>query len=608
MTGELYYSGVEKTYPSEEEIQAKRAQVAENIFTMRRATRFPLKKRIKDIKKMIELSGFKPKSFNLSGKTIDEVAGSPPNLSGLSAFGQGVLSEVDRYVAGAKQIATDDPERLKQIAQEREAVERRTAQMKSYRPGMTFAGQAFPYLVVPARTMLQAVTSGTALGATEYADKPYQRPINTLTGGSLGLFGNVVSRVLLKPFEKPKSFLSPEQQKVLNFWKKNFDMEFSPGQSTGSRVKAGVESALESHPLTAGESQVRQLKQQKIINRVAAKSIGQDSEYLTADVLKAANADLSNVFDRIYDTDRVFKFPKARAVTKKDSVAANIIEPELGGTPVSPAETEISARLRTYMSATGMTPDDVFKLPVMQKLVRGIGQRGEITSQEWKQIRREFNTAITYNLTSDKGVREFGFALSDVRNIAEKYIKKQLSGKEQADLAKANRQYSNLLTLIGNRGKDNRVVNEVTGNVSAVKLATQLTKDDFKGMKMNAGDRAEDNLLYQIGKLGKAFANIGDSGTATRSSVMATATPAAVAGAGTFAATGDVVAAAGAATLPGALMYGSGKIYTAPWIDQALKSGLLTKKQAENIRRITTQGMFSLKESVEEQIEERFAP
>jgi len=186
----------------------------------------------------------------------------------------------------------------------------------------------------------------------------------------------------------------------------------------------------------------------------------------------------------------------------------------------------------------------------------------------------------------------------------EEHVKKQLNVLEKRELDLANYQYGNYLSLVGKGQKDNRVVNEVTGNLRPKMLAAELTKRDMEGFRFGAKGRGKDELS-RVGKYGKAFPDIGDTGTATRSAVLGTAIPMAGMAATTYMATGDPIKTATAALSVPLAISGVGRTYLSPIIQKMLTSGVIDKAAAKALASRLPGGMLGVSQSNKE---EPFAP
>ena len=585
---------------SPELLDKKRRAVARNIIRIRASDHIPFKVRLADIKDHIESNNLDPKSFNIYAKTETEIAGVMPS-SGTEALVQGVKGEANRFAEGVRQMMTNDPAQLQAIRERREAVERDVARAKEFYPMSTGVGQVAPYFLAPGSTIPRATLSGMLIGGGSYTPEGETRLENTAIGGTVGAFTNIAGRLLLKPFKKPRNENSPEQNRVIADLEKE-GFIWLPGDKRGDGVSKQVEGALRSYPGTSSVIMRNERHNQKILNKLAAKSIGEKAEFLTPEVFIAAKSRITGKFNKIFDTDRVFNFKRPARLAKKGDLPkdkfARMREDN------HPIQNEIADEIEEYMTLMKKeNREDILRIPEIRQLQEAV-ENQVLTSQQYMAIKRRLYNKIEQEYTSKDGDRRLAITLGKVVKKVEEHVKKQLNVLEKRELDLANYQYGNYLSLVGKGQKDNRVVNEVTGNLRPKMLAAELTKRDMEGFRFGAKGRGKDELS-RVGKYGKAFPDIGDTGTATRSAVLGTAIPMAGMAATTYMATGDPIKTATAALSVPLAISGVGRTYLSPIIQKMLTSGVIDKAAAKALASRLPGGMLGVSQSNKE---EPFAP
>ena len=600
MTAELEIS-LQKAPKGEDPkvLDEKRLKVARNIIRIRATDTIPFKERLKDIKFEIENNGLNPKSFNVYAKTQREIAGVMPS-SGTEALVQGVKGEANRFAEGFRQMMTDDPEQLQAIQERREAVERDVARAKEFYPVSTGAGQVAPYALAPGSTIPRAMLSGMLIGGSSYTPEGESRVDNALTGGTVGALTNIAGRLLLKPFKKPKNENSPEQNRVIADLEKE-GFIWLPGDKRGDGVSKQVESALRSYPGTSSAIMKNEKHNQKILNRLAARSIGEKTDFLTPEVFIAAKSRITGKFNKIFNTDRVFNFKRPARLAKKGDLPKDKFTRMRDDN--HPIQNEIADEIEEYMTLMEKNREDILSISEIRELQEAI-EKQVLTSQQYMVIKRRLHNKIEQEYTSKDGDRRLAITLGNVVKKVEKHVKNQLNVLEKRQLELANYQYGSYLSLVGKGQKDNRVVNEVTGNVRPKMLANEMSKRDMEGFRFGVRGKDKDPL-NRVAKYGKAFPDIGDSGTATRGAVLGTAIPMAGAGTTAYMATGDAVTAGTAAVAMPAAISVIGRGYLSPIVQKMLTSGIIDRQAANALTSRLPGMMLGVSQSNKE---EPFAP
>lgn len=259
-------------------------------------------------------------------------------------------------------------------------------------------------------------------------------------------------------------------------------MRLLPGQETGSKALQQLEAKLESSPWTSGPINDLKAGNQSVLNRAAAKSIGETGDTVDSNVLAHANERLGGVFDNVGDPSRITIVDPAKTKAVIDGIDQD-------------AEGLINGSVRDN---------------ALVKRLETLTQTGGVNGQQLRQLSSKLGKAAYKQMGGPDGDRDLGQALYGVKNHVDDLIEGGLTGDEQATYAAARQQYRNLMLLTSRTG----IVNPNTGNVAGVSLASKLQQADKSGFLY--GRNQSD--LYNAARFSQAFKPVvGDSGTSTRS-------------------------------------------------------------------------------------------
>lgn len=259
-------------------------------------------------------------------------------------------------------------------------------------------------------------------------------------------------------------------------------MRLLPGQQTGSKALQQLEAKLESSPWTSGPINDLKAGNQSVLNRAAAKSIGETGDTVDSNVLARANERLGGVFDNVGDPSRITIVDPAKTKAVIDGIDQD-------------AEGLINGSVRDN---------------TLVKRLETLTQTGGVNGQQLRQLSSKLGKAAYKQMGGPDGDRDLGQALYGVKNHVDDLIEGGLTGDEQATYAAARQQYRNLMLLTSRTG----IVNPNTGNVAGVSLASKLQQADKSGFLY--GRNQSD--LYNAARFSQAFKPVvGDSGTSTRS-------------------------------------------------------------------------------------------
>lgn len=260
--------------------------------------------------------------------------------------------------------------------------------------------------------------------------------------------------------------------------------KMTPGQATGSRALQQFEAKLESQPMTSGAFNEIKANNQKVLNRIGAASIGEKSDTLDSTTL-------SKALDRISNTYKMVANDKPRTINPDDFLG------RLG---------------KVESDYEGLLPTSIADNPLVKRLYN-YANSGEATGRQLQDLASKLGKAANNQMTTANGDRQVGMALFEVKDMVDDLLESGLKGKTLKKFSEARGQYRNLMLLTQRGG----VINPSSGDLSGNALAGLLQQKDRKGFLFGNND----SDLYAAARFAQSFRPIvGDSGTATRSTVM----------------------------------------------------------------------------------------
>lgn len=444
-----------------------------------------------------------------SPATSNDPSGVPHPADEVGPFQAGLISagrEADKFIKTAQSgwaRLTGNDARRAEIAAEDEANDEAFARLAERRPVATTLGAIAPYLMIPAGYVAGGVgrgiakvapRAGQALAGSQIADAAL---VGALTGGARygdetsalsgtlgGAAGGAIAKGVGKIISPNLNSLTPSQARIAGE-AQSLGARLTPGQATGSDVLRRLEAGMQSFPVTSGAIASVKAGNQGLLDRAAAKAVGETSENISDDVLSQAQQRLSGIYKMVADDTKV------------------------------PLGQSFGASLRNVMQdADGVLLKPLDADPMFAKVMEK-AQAGETTRRELQSLASKLGKRITSLMRSDAGDRDLGLALAQVKNSVDDALEGSLNGATKATFGKARAEYRNLMTLM-----KPGVVNEQSGHVSGPMLANSLRRTD-KSFRFNRDGAAGDAVDMRVmARFAKAFPDIvGDSGTATRLSV-----------------------------------------------------------------------------------------
>lgn len=309
------------------------------------------------------------------------------------------------------------------------------------------------------------ITPGQAGAQTTVTATPQAR----MTGGG-PTFGTVG--------EDASAGLTAAQRQVMQQGQA-LGMRVTPGQATGSRALQQFEAKLESQPMTSGPFNAIRANNAGVVNRAAARAIGETGNSVDSTVLDRAAQRIGAVFEDAGDD------------------VARAIDP---GQFLQNYQT-IQADVRGLVNGFD-------RHPLVEDLTR-FAEQGTATGEQLQSLTSKLGKAAYKNMTTPSGDRDLGMALYQVKDYVDELLQQGMSRARAQTFQEARTQYRNLMLLTSRTS----VVNPSTGNVSGSSLANVLQLKDRSGFAY--GRNASD--MYNAARFAQAFKPIvGDSGTATR--------------------------------------------------------------------------------------------
>lgn len=327
-----------------------------------------------------------------------------------------------------------------------------------------------PQAMVDAESGAQAgAAAQVAPGTAEATNAVTAAPELRVTGGGPN-FGTVG--------EDASAGLTDPQRRVMERFQA-MGGRMTPGQATGSRSLQQFEAKLESQPMTSGPFNTLKANNAQVVNRAAARAIGEAGNSVDSTVLDRAAQRIGSVFDDAGDD------------------AARAIDPG-----------EFLQTYQTIQNDVRGLVKGFDKEPLVQDLVDHAA-RGTATGQQLQSLTSKLAKAAYKNMTTPSGDRDLGMALYQVKDYVDDLLQQGMNETRRRTFQQARTQYRNLMLLTSRTS----VLNPSTGNVNGRALANVLQLKDKAGFTY--GRNTTD--MYDAARAAQAFQPIvGDSGTATR--------------------------------------------------------------------------------------------
>ncbi|MFT3804966.1 MAG: hypothetical protein QM766_27575 [Burkholderiaceae bacterium] len=158
-------------------------------------------------------------------------------------------------------------------------------------------GQSTALARLAAPAAIEAGVEGASYGSV--GERTKNAAVGALEGAAGGVVGEALSRVV-----RPLARTNAPQQGVLDAAER-LDFPLTAGQRSGSVPVQRVEDYLVNAPGSYGRMANMQQRQQAAVNRAASRSIGQDADAVTQDVLRAGREGLAATRDTLRNSAQV---------------------------------------------------------------------------------------------------------------------------------------------------------------------------------------------------------------------------------------------------------------------------------------------------------------
>lgn len=335
-----------------------------------------------------------------------------------------------------------------------------------------YGGNKIARLLGGARVSPQANAKASAGGGSSSASANVSGSANVTGSGGGYNYGFVG--------DDASAGLNPAKSRAMQTGQE-LGFKLTPGQATGSRALQQLEAKLESQPMTSGTFNTIKGNNQTVLNRIAAKSIGETSDTLD-------NATLANAQERLSGIYKMVANDKPRPIDPDDFLQK-----------LSGIESEFEGMVN--IADNGLV-----------KKFLGYAASGEATGKQLQDLASKMGKVAATQMTSPQGDRAIGMALFQVKDHVDDLLQQGLSGSTLKKFSEARGQYRNLMLLTQRNG----VINPSSGDIAGNALAGLLQQKDKAGFLFGKNNTD----LYEAARFAQAFRPIvGDSGTATRSAL-----------------------------------------------------------------------------------------
>lgn len=327
----------------------------------------------------------------------------------------------------------------------------------------------------------QAATVGGAMGAAQPTVQGESRLQNVAIGAGAGMAGEAVGRGLGRLVRPVRSQLTAAEARTA-VEAQRLGIPLTIAQQTGSRPLKIAESVLESHPVTAGAQQAAKQAQRNQYNAAVARTIGQDAQEITPEVMNTARETIGGEFDRL---------------------AANV------DAPVDDTFFTRLAGVERNLTDNIPIKDQSPRLRAIINEAVDLMDTGRMNGRFFQETRAALGK-IARNVANDPNRQYKGELLEtidDFTSLIDDYAGQSMQAGDREAWQQARLQWRNLKTI-------EKAVDTTSGNVSPAKLSTATKKGNKSGYMYGRGESDLDSL----GRVGSAFIKeqIPDSGTAGR--------------------------------------------------------------------------------------------
>lgn len=326
------------------------------------------------------------------------------------------------------------------------------------------------------QTFRAAAGAGAAYGALQPVGTDESRAANTAIGAGTGLASQAVFALGGRVAQPVKNSLTAAGKKAVQVLE-DAGVPLDAAQKTGSKALARVKSALFDNPLTQGAERAKIEQQRTAFTRAVLRTIGEDADAATSDVMANAANRIGSVFDDV----------AARNPVKYDR----------------PLETALGDILKTARNELDDQQYGVIQRQIDNILDKAAANGGAVPGPAYQNIKTSLDRL---SMGGDQSKGEWA---RRVRAELDDALERSASGADLDALRQARTEYRRLKQIEASLAKDG------AGEISPARLANTI------GMKRNAAQAFRgrgDQTLVELAQAGKQILtdHLPNSGTAAR--------------------------------------------------------------------------------------------
>lgn len=314
-------------------------------------------------------------------------------------------------------------------------------------------------------TYRAAAGAGAVQGALQPVATDESRGMNMLTGAALGVAAQGAANGIGRIAQPIRNAMSKEDAAAVSVLDKA-GVPLDAVQRSGSKTAEVVKRAVDDNPFTGPGQKAFAEKQRTAFTRAVLKTIGEDADAATADVMGTAQKRIGQVFDDVAERNPIRYDEKLHSdLIRVYSQAAKEL--------TSPDAKVINNQLA-----------DIF-----DKATGGMSESrdGRIIGKAYQNIKSSLDRIIT-----DGGSK--GYWAGQMKDVLEEALQRSANGDDLKALKQARTQYRRMKQIEG------AIDNEGAGAISPAKLANALAvKANRAQSKYGRGDQ-ELVILAQAGK------------------------------------------------------------------------------------------------------------
>ncbi len=285
----------------------------------------------------------------------------------------------------------------------------------------------------PAKALLNpttykaAVASGAAQGTLQPVATGDSRGVNTAAGAVAGAAGNALVNTVGRLAQPVSGVATAAHQKAVDILE-SAGIKLDAAQKTSSTFLNKLRSSFSDNPFTAGAQNEFKEGQQKAYNRAVLRTVGENADTATPEVMQQARARINGSFKDILDRNQVAVTDST--LDRIGRIQANAVEED------KKAVGALANRFLSYLDADGNVP----------------GQLAYGIKKDLDRMAQSSDTTLAHHA-------------AQLRNAVMDAVHDSLDGIDRAAFTKARGEFSNLKRIEGTLGRDG------TGDVSPAKLA-----------------------------------------------------------------------------------------------------------------------------------------